>query len=100
LQQFRPGFDNIVFADIDDRLVHGDFPGRRVLGHHENGRQVSWAGWLGAAKLADRHSRFFSKREELTGPELDRRDLLGMIDIPAPIEGIVEGVHATLLRLL
>ena len=99
VQVFRPGFDNIVFADIDDRLVHRDFPGRRVLGHHENGRQVSWAGWLSAAKLADRHNRFFSEREALAGPELNRCDPLRTIDTAVSTEGIVEGAHATFLRL-
>jgi hypothetical protein len=106
MRQVRPGIDNIVFADIHDRLVDGNFPRRRLLGHHENCCQVSWAGWLGAAKLADRHSRFFGQREGLTGPEFNRRDPLGMIGTPvstegiAEREGIIEGVHATFLRLL
>jgi hypothetical protein len=79
--------------------VDGNFSRRRVLGHQQNHCQVSWAGRLGAAKLADRQSRFFSKREGLTGPELDRFGRLGTIDTPVSTEGIVEGVHATFLRL-
>jgi hypothetical protein len=91
---------NIGFANIHDRLVDRNFPRRRLLGQQENNCQISWAGWLGAAKLADRHNRFFSKREVLTGPELNRFDLLRTIDTVVSIEGIVEGAHATFLRLL
>src|ERR1700742_458035 len=86
--------------------MHRNFPRRHPLGHHENRCQISWAGWLSAAKLADRHSRFFTKREDLAGPEFDRGDPLGMIRIPlstegiAEGEGIVEGTHATFLRSL
>ena len=99
MRQVRPGIDNIVFADIHDRLVDGNFPRRRLLGHHENCCQVSWAGWFGTAKLADGYSRFFAQREGLTGPEFNLCDPLSMTGAPVSIEGIVEGVHATFLRL-
>ena len=80
--------------------MDGHFPRRRVLGHHKNHGLSIWAARLSAGEFADRHSRFFSKREVLTGPELNRRDPLRTVNTPVSIKGIDEGAHATVLNLL
>jgi hypothetical protein len=100
VQELQTSIANIGFINIRHRLVDGNLPRRRPLGHQENYRHLSWAGWLGATELADRQSRVFRKREGLMGPELDRCDLLRTIDTCVSIERIVEGAHVIFLRLL
>ena len=79
-QQVQTRIENIEFTDIRDGLVDGYFVRRPFLGHHHNRCMLIWASWLAAGKFADRHDQFFSKREGLTGPELDRRGPIGKAD--------------------
>jgi hypothetical protein len=96
----RTSISNIGLVDIRNRLVNGNLSRWRLLRHQENDRHVSRAGRLGATKLSDRHDRIFREREDLTGPELDRFDLLRMVGTSLSTERIVEGTHANFLRLL